>query len=185
MNERVTEKVPQMTEVIEKWMKAVQFNVSEGWTYGWDCFSKDTHALSATSNDWESTLIFDRTTKEVFLCEVLDMKNARSYRYFFTEEHQKAHKAYIERLSRAFKDVDYNDKPWITLDVEEDFFDKLTAIVKGEEYDARVEMPLNLTDEEFLLVAKQAHQLDITINQYIERVLTLAVTELKAHNGDQ
>ena len=171
-----------MSENIEKWMKAVQFNVSEGWTYGWDCFSKNTHALSATSNDWESTLIFDRDTKEVFLCEVLDMKNARSYRYFFTEEHQKAHKAYIERLSSAFKDVDHNDKPWITLDVEEDFFDKLTSIVKGEEYDPRVELPLDLTDAEFLILAKKAHEADMTFNDYVARALEQAIDMLKANS---
>lgn len=30
---------------------------------------------------------------------------------------------------------------------------------------------LDITDEEFLILAKQAHELDITFNQYINKIL--------------
>jgi hypothetical protein len=38
--------------------------------------------------------------------------------------------------------------------------------------DNRVEIPLDLTDEELLVLFKQAHYADVTFNVFIEQVLT-------------
>ena len=37
--------------------------------------------------------------------------------------------------------------------------------------DNKVEIPLDLTDEELLVLFKQAHEADVTFNEFVERVL--------------
>jgi len=41
--------------------------------------------------------------------------------------------------------------------------------------DTKTELVLDLTDEEFLKIARLAHENDITINQQIERLLQLVI----------
>ena len=38
--------------------------------------------------------------------------------------------------------------------------------------DNRVEIPLDFSDEELLVLFKQAHEADLTFNQFIEKALT-------------
>jgi hypothetical protein len=38
--------------------------------------------------------------------------------------------------------------------------------------DNRVEIPLDFSDEELLILFKQAHEADLTFNQFIEKALT-------------
>lgn len=38
--------------------------------------------------------------------------------------------------------------------------------------DGRVEIPLDFSDEELLVLFKQAHEADLTFNQFVERALT-------------
>jgi hypothetical protein len=47
--------------------------------------------------------------------------------------------------------------------------------------DNRVEIPLDLSDEELLVLFKQAHEADVTFNQFVERVLT---EFLERHTND-
>ena len=38
--------------------------------------------------------------------------------------------------------------------------------------DNRVEIPLDFSDEELLILFKQAHEADLTFNQFVEKALT-------------
>lgn len=51
------------------------------------------------------------------------------------------------------------------------------------ENDDRVEMELDLTDEEFLQVAKMAHERDITINKMFEIILERFMEQTKENEG--
>lgn len=46
-------------------------------------------------------------------------------------------------------------------------FPKTTTLADG-----RVEIPLDFSDEELLVLFKQAHEADLTFNQFVERALT-------------
>ena len=45
--------------------------------------------------------------------------------------------------------------------------------------DDRKEIEVDLTDEEFLRIAKLAHEKDITFNQMVEKILEYAIKERK------
>ena len=49
------------------------------------------------------------------------------------------------------------------------------SIKAGEDYDTRVSIPLEFSDEELLTYMKLAHDLDITLNQLVEQALREAL----------
>jgi hypothetical protein len=74
--------------------------------------------------------------------------------------------------NQAWDDVDYID-----LDVDDDFIQKALAIKAGEDYDTRVSVPVDFTDEELLTYMKMAHEQDMTFNQFIEEALRQAIAK--------
>jgi hypothetical protein len=66
----------------------------------------------------------------------------------------------------AWDGVDYVD-----LDVEEDFMEKATAILSGQDYDTRVMVSLELDHDLELEIYRNAHRLDMTVNDYIQMAL--------------
>jgi hypothetical protein len=74
------------------------------------------------------------------------------------------------RSNQAWDDVDYTD-----LDVEGDFMEKLEAIVAGEDYDTRVQIEVDFSDEELLTYMKLAHERDMTFNALVEEALRVAI----------
>jgi hypothetical protein len=53
------------------------------------------------------------------------------------------------------------------------------AIREGEDYDTRVLMPVEFSDEDLLKYMKLAHERDITFNQLVEEALLMAIEEHK------
>lgn len=49
----------------------------------------------------------------------------------------------------------------------------------NETGDGRSEIEIDLTDEEFLHLARMAHERDITFNQMVELILSEAIEKLK------
>ena len=49
----------------------------------------------------------------------------------------------------------------------------------NETGDGRSEVEIDLTDEEFLQLARMAHERDITFNQMVELILSEAIEKLK------
>lgn len=166
---------------LKQWMEAVKYRISEGGQYGWTCYGPNAHALSAWSgpeNDvWSAHVVFDTKTTMVYEVSVCDYVKDLAYRVIHPEYADgyhvcEANLVYKGRLDEAWDGVMYTD-----LDVDEDWLEKAKAIVEGREYDTRVEMPINLSDEEFLTLAKFAHERDVTVNQMIERILLEALSE--------
>jgi predicted nucleic acid-binding protein len=82
------------------------------------------------------------------------------------EAHKKEAEQRIVDLNQAWDDVKFID-----LEVEEDWLDKAQAIVAGEDYDDRVQMPLTLDNDQLFDLMKLAHERDVTLNQMVETVL--------------
>ena len=61
------------------------------------------------------------------------------------------------------------------LEVADDFIQKCSAIKLGQEYDTRVSIPVDFSDEDLLTCMKLAHEKDITFNQFMEQALIAAI----------
>jgi hypothetical protein len=78
-------------------------------------------------------------------------------------------------LNEAWDEVDYID-----LDVDDDFIQKALAIRAGEDYDTRIQVEVDFSDDDLLQYMKLAHSMDITFNELVERALREAIDKVKS-----
>jgi glutaredoxin len=165
---------------LKEFMDLVDHRITEGSDFCWECYGPNAYSLSYWNQDHNGhsiCIIFDTRTHEVYTVEACDYKHDRAYR-LINPDYKTAHNN--EAVGRnvdtnqAWDDVDYVD-----LDVDDDFIQKALAIIAGEDYDTRVQVPVDFTDEELLTYMKLAHERDITFNQLVEEALRAAIDEYK------
>lgn len=167
---------------LQQFFEATGYRITEGDTYGWNCYGSNAHQLSAWNGvhgdgGWSANIVFSTKSQKVYEAEVCDYTNERAYRLINPKYKDKHDQEGIQRGelgNQAWDDVDYID-----LDVEEDFLEKLEAIVAGEDYDTRVQVPVDFSDDELLTYMKLAHERDITFNQLVEEALRAAIEKYK------
>ncbi len=166
---------------IKEWMELVDYRITEGGEYGWQCFGTDAYSLSSWNGDhdgWSFNIVFDTKTQEVYTVEVCDYARNRAYRMInadYKNAHDEEAKMHNVSAKEAWDDVDYVD-----LEVADDFIQKALAIKAGEDYDIRVSVPLELPDDVMFELMKRAHERDITLNQMVEEVLWIAIRDEKS-----
>ncbi len=168
---------------MKQFFEAVGYRITEGSDYGWQCYGSNSHQLSAWNGiqgdgGWSANIVFSTKSQKVYEVEVCDYTNNRAYRMINTKYKAKHDAEAGERSvlgNQAWDDVDYTD-----LETEEDFLEKLQAIVAGEEYDTRVSVPIDFSDDELLKYMTMAHERDMTFNAFIEEALRHAINEARA-----
>ena len=159
---------------MKEFMELVEYRITEGSDYGWDCYGPNAYSLSSWNGvhgkgGYSFSIVFSTKTQKVYEVEVCDYTNNRAYRMINPDYLKKFKKEITYRgvdALRAWDDVKYID-----LETVDDFIQKSLAIKAGDQYDTRVEVPLNLDDETSFTLMKMAHERDITFNQMIEEVL--------------
>ena len=161
---------------LKEWMEIVDYRITEGSDYCWHCYGNDVHMLDSWNGEQDGhsfTVIFDTKTQVVYEVQAHDYVHQRAYR-MINPDFQKKNKKEAKRRdidkNNAWDDVDYVD-----LEVDDDFLQKCLSIKAGEDYDTRVSIPLEFSDEELLTYMKLAHDLDITLNQLVEQALREAL----------
>jgi hypothetical protein len=152
---------------LKKFMELAEYRITEGSDYHANI--RGLYMLSSWNgkqNGWSFDIAFDPKTQRVYLAEANDMLNNRAYRLKDPE---------LDVDKQAWDGVDYVD-----LEVDDDFIQKFLAIRAGKDYDTRVSVPLDFSDEELLKYMKAAHEQDITFNEFVTRALTRVInTEIK------
>ena len=165
---------------LKEWMEVVDYRITEGSTYQWSCFGENAYALDSWNGDLDGhsfTIIFDNKTQEVYEVQAHDYARQRAYRLInpeYIDQYREEAKTRGEFEKQAWDDVDYVD-----LEVDDDFIQKALAIAAEEDYDTRVSIPVDFTDEELLQYMKLAHERDMTFNQLVEQALREAIDEFK------
>ena len=163
---------------MKQWMEMVEYRITEGSSYGWQCYGDNAYCLDSWSGDQDGhsfTIIFDTKTQEVFEMQAHDYRNQRAYRLInssYLEAHNKEAEQRDSWMNQAWDDIEY-----VNLEVINDWFEKATAIYNDEDYDTRVQVPIDFSDEELLKYMKAAHDADMTFNQYVEEALRRAINE--------
>ena len=168
---------------MKEWMELVDYKITEGSDYGWQCFGPNSYQLSSWNGlhdkgGWSFNIVFSTKTQKVYSVEVGDYTNDRAYRMInpdYVKKHNKEAKSRDVLGDQAWDDVDYVD-----LEVDDDFIQKCLAIKAGEEYSTDVSIPLDLSDEDMLQFMKLAHEADMTFNAYVNQVLRKMVDEFNA-----
>lgn len=165
---------------LKDWMEVVDYRITEGSDYGWQCYGYNAYCLDSWNGDQDGhsfSIIFDTKTQEVYEVQAHDYKHNRAYRMINPAYNKAFRDEATDReswMNEAFEGVEYID-----LEVEEDWLEKARAIFRGEDYDTRVSMPIDFTDEELLKYMKLAHERDMTFNQFVEEALRAAIEDQK------
>jgi hypothetical protein len=153
---------------MKQWMELVDYKITEGSDYFPNFVNaEDTkgtlYMLSSWNGDhdgWSFSIAFDpQDNQKVYLVEACDYRNNRAYRM---------KDAALDRDSdkQAWDDCEFTE-----LEVDSDFIEKSLAIKRGEVYDTRVQVPLDLDEKTMFKLMKMAHESDITLNQQVEKIL--------------
>ena len=163
---------------IKDFMTTVDYRITEGSDYGWQCYGPNAYRMDSWNGDQNGhsiSMVFDTRTQTVYEISAYDYGNDRAYRWI-NPEYRSAHDNESEDRgvlgNQAWDDVNYID-----LEVAEDMLEKARAIAAEEEYDTRVQVPVDFTDQELLTYMKLAHDRDITFNQLVEEALRAAIDD--------
>ena len=163
---------------LKEWMEIVNYRITEGSAYGWQCYGADAYMLDSWNGEHDGhsfTIIFDTKTQIVYEVQAHDYVHNRAYR-MINEDFRKKNKKEARRRD-VNRNEAWDDVRYVDLDVDDDFIQKCLAIRAGEDYDTRVSVPVDFTDQELLEYMKLAHERDITFNQLVEQALRLAIAE--------
>ncbi len=164
---------------LKEWMEVVDYRISEGSNYLWECYGADAYRLDAWNgeqNGHSHSIVFDTKTQEVYEVTSYDYRNNRAYRLMnpqFVDLHKAEARRHRVNEREAWDNVDYID-----LEVDDDWIQKALAIEAEEvDYDDRVQVPLTLSDDQMFELMKLAHERDVTLNQLVEDVLREAIEQ--------
>jgi Asp-tRNA(Asn)/Glu-tRNA(Gln) amidotransferase B subunit len=166
---------------MKEWMELVEYRITEGSDYGWQCYGSNAYMLDSWNGDHDGhsfTIIFDTKDQTVYEVQAHDYVHNRAYRMInedFAKKHRKESKHRDVSKDNAWDDVDYVD-----LEVDDDFFQKCLAIRAREDYSTDISVPLDLPDELILQAALNAHKQNITLNEYINQTLVKMIEQVKS-----
>ena len=159
---------------LKEWMDLVKYKITDGSSYGWNCYGANVHSIDSWNGlyydgGFSFGIIIDTVTDAVYEVTACDYVRNRAYRIInpdFKLAHDAEAKSRSVSTNQAWDDVEFVD-----LELDEDFLTKAQAIQSGEDYDTKVSVTVDFTDEELLKYMKLAHERDITFNQFIELAL--------------
>jgi len=166
---------------LKDYLEAIDFKITGGSDYSWKCFGENARYLDCDSpelNVYSVNCVFDSVDQTVYTVEAWDYANDRVYRWIhpaYIKKHMKACAKHGVDVYSACDSMNYTD-----LDVAEDILEKARAIVRQEEYDTRVMVPVDFTDEDLLQYMKLAHSMDITFNELVEQALREAIDRVES-----
>ena len=161
---------------MKEWMELVNYRITEGSDYMWQCYGSNAYALDSWNGEQDGhsfTVIFDTRDQTVYEVQAHDYVHNRAYR-MINEDFQKKNRKEAKKRD-IDKDNAWDDVDYVDLDVDDDFIQKCLAIRAGEDYDTRVSVPMEFSDQELLTYMKLAHERDITFNQLVEQALREAI----------
>lgn len=165
---------------LKEFMEVIDYRITEGSDYCWDCFGSNAYCLSSWNGEHDGhslSITFDTKYQTVYQVEAFDYKNNRAYRLMHpdcVEDYQNEADMRQTDPNEAWDNVKFVD-----LETEEDWLKKAQAIIAGEDYDTRVSVPVEFTDEELLKYMTMAHERDMTFNEFVEQALKDLIEEHK------
>jgi len=150
--------------------------ITDGSEFLWDCYGTTANFLNYASDFAEATIVFDSTTQEIYEATI-NSKDCSKQPYRWLNPNTKQDFLDECRNRELNPRLAWDNIEYIDLETEEDFFEKAHAIFNNLPYDKRVQLPMDLTTEEWYDLMKLAHERDITLNQLIAEILQNFIEE--------
>lgn len=162
---------------LSKVNEAMDHKITGGSEYGWECWP-NARWLDYESDYALASVVFNSETQEIYTAEVNDKANQhKPYRWLNPMYKQ----AMYEEASARRTDADFawDNVMWYDLETAEDWLDKARAIMRGEKFDERIEVPLDLDDDTLMQLFIMAHERDVTLNKMVEIILQEVIDRQK------
>lgn len=178
----------QNTITIKEFMDCINYRITDGYDYLWKCFGNNCYCITSdgpadSSHTYSTSIVFSTVDHTVFTMEIWDYSKNVVY-VWVNPSYETQYKS--ECAEHGIKLNGQNDSDyWITLDLAEDILDKASKIVRGEPYDDRVLVPLTLPDDMLFLLMKCAHEQDVSLNQFVEKILQDMIESHKIQYADK
>lgn len=159
---------------LKQLLEAADYRVAGGDQYLWHCYGEHAHFMDISDIDGEivAHIVYDTHTQEIYECTVTYKSEEHVLCYRWTASAELARKRQDEARDRGIDDtIAWDDVKYADLETEEDLLEKLAAIVDHEEFDRRIQVPLDLDKEELFALFKMAHERDMTFNDFIADLL--------------
>ena len=163
---------------MKEWMELVDYKITEGSDFCWNCYGNDAYMLDSWNGEQDGhsfTVIFDTKTQVVYEVQAHDYIHQRAYRMVNDDFRKKLKKE--ARKRDVDKNTAWDDVNYVDLEVDDDFIQKCLSIKAGEDYDTRVSVPLELDDDMLFDLMKMAHEHDVTLNEMVEVVLRQVIDQ--------
>jgi hypothetical protein len=168
--------------ILQQFLDAIQYRINDAWEHQWSSY-EGAQVLGCDNEFATMSVAFkreDQTVIEITVASGLDANEQAAYRWINPDYRDaimaEATKRGVNR-SEAYEGLDYID-----LEVVDDILEKGVAMLANEKFDPRVIIPLDLDDDQLLVLFKLAHERDITFNQLLCDIIQKAVDESESDN---
>lgn len=154
---------------LSKVNEALEHKIAGGSEFQWNCWTNARY-LDYETDYAHASVVFNTNTQEVYCAEVNDKENNyKPYRWMNSLYKQLYVDEAIQR--KVDPNLAWDDTTWYDLETSEDWLDKASAIMRGENFDTRVQVPLTLDKNEIYQLMQMAHERDVTLNELVEEIL--------------
>jgi hypothetical protein len=156
---------------IKEFMEVIEYKINDGSEYQWHCYGHNAYHIGHDNikTGVSINIVFDTVDQTVYEMQAWDGANGREYRWI-NPAYATAHdNECLERHVSLHTSCD--ERNFINLEAEEDILEKAAAIFKGIDYDDRIIVKLNLTEEEECSLMRMAHDKDMSLNKFVEYIL--------------
>jgi hypothetical protein len=160
---------------IKDCLELINYNILFCEDFHWKCYGDNIKIINAVSITGTIIFMYSVDTKEVIEIQAWDDIENYQYRWI--------HPGYIESYIEESTDRNVNyklsvdDNKFIDIEIIDDILEKVSEIYNNKVYDTRVSIPLDFSEEELFQVMKLAHESDVTLNQYIEKILLTVINK--------
>lgn len=165
---------------LKDFMELIEYRITEGYEYQWTCYGPDAFALDSWNHQqdgYSAGIMFDTKTHTVYEVSICDYKRGRAYR-IINPDYKQAHRD--ESISKSvLANQAWDDVNYIDLETDGDFVAKTKAIINDQDYDTRIELPMEMPDDVLYQLMVIAHEKDLTLNQLIENVIREQIERLQ------
>lgn len=153
---------------LEQFITATRHQITSGSEYQWQCYGDHARWLDAgwtqDGDRWSAAAVFDSRTQQVYECQVADYRTNRAWQWRDPTV-APAHDAEAQERG-VDAGVAWDAVPWLPVTNEQEMLHRISVTT-----DSRETLELELGEDEMLRICMQAHELDMTLNQYVEMVL--------------
>ena len=165
-----------MSITLKNFLECISYRITEGSDYLWNCYGSNSYQLDSWAGNPQSntvSAVFDKNTQTVYEMQAWDYANRRTYRWVNPDYIDAVKDEYKRRNLSYSKSID--DERFIDIESVKDMLQKSKAIAEGKEYDTRIIIELDFTDDELFMMMKMAHEMDVSFNKFVEHILEDAI----------